>query len=118
MPAMGPGAGRQQHDQQPQGAGEVAVDHLVPALVGLNRCIGKMPFGMGQLGFALRHADKAIATRPVGTAQAGVGQPGIGAQQDDNQCQQGGKQRKAKSRFGHDEALIRYSTVSTDDADR
>ncbi|MNQ87031.1 hypothetical protein D3C85_1022410 [compost metagenome] len=118
MPAMRPCASGQGHNQQPQRAGEVAVDHLVPALVGLDRSVREMQFGMGQLGFAFRHADEAIAAGPVRAAEAGVGQAGVGAEQHHNQCQQGGKQREAKSRFGHDDALIRCWTVSAGDAGR
>ncbi|MCY1172350.1 hypothetical protein D9M73_124840 [compost metagenome] len=118
MTAMQPRTTGQHRDQHAQRASEVAVDHLVPALVGLDRSVREMQFGMGQLGFAFRHADETVAARPVRAAEAGVGQAGVGAEQYHDQCQQGGKQREAKSRLGHDDALIRCSTVSAGGADR
>jgi len=100
-----PGPGRQQHDQQAQGAGEITVGHLAPAFVSFHRGIGKMQLGMGQLRLGLGHADKPVAAGPVRAAEAGVGQAGIGAEQHHHQRQQGGKQGKTKSGFGHDIAL-------------
>ncbi|MOA05801.1 hypothetical protein D3C78_1254110 [compost metagenome] len=116
--AVHPGPGGQHGNHQPQGPGKVAMDHLVPAFVGFHWGVGEMQLGMGQLGFALGHADETVAAGPVRAAEAGVGQPGVGAQQDDDQCQQRGKQREAKSRFGHVDALIRCSTVSAGGAGR
>jgi len=116
MPAMDPGPTGQHRYQQPQRAGEVAVDHLVPAFMGFYRRVRKMQFGMGQLRFAFRHADKAVAARPVRTAQACVGQAGISTEQHHNQCQQGVKPRETKSRLSQGPTPLRYPNRSTGSA--
>ena len=61
----GVGAKLRRRREQAEGAGEITVGHLVPAFVCLDRRVRVMQFGMGQLGFAFRHADKAITTRPI-----------------------------------------------------
>ncbi|MNN33394.1 hypothetical protein D3C81_1471530 [compost metagenome] len=97
-PAAADGLHGEDGDQQAQATGKIAVDHLVPALLCLHRGLGKMPLGMGQLRFALRHAKEAVAARPVGAAEAGVGQPRIGAEQNHQQRQRGGTQGEPVAR--------------------
>lgn len=80
---------RQAKDEQAEGAGEIAVDHLIPALLCLHRGVGEVQFGVGQLRLAQRHVDETVAAWPVRTAEAGVGQPGISAEQDHHGGQQG-----------------------------
>ncbi|MNM96417.1 hypothetical protein D3C81_1088930 [compost metagenome] len=86
-------------DQQAERAGEVAVDHLVPAFLRFHRRFREVHFGMGQLGFAARHVDEAIAARPVRTAEAGVGQAGVGTEQHDDDGQYGSQHREVEAGF-------------------
>ncbi|MDT4860192.1 hypothetical protein FQZ97_947380 [compost metagenome] len=84
-------------NEQAEGAGEIAMDHLVPALFRLHRRMGEIGLGVGQLGLALGHADEAVAAGPVRATEAGVGQTGIGAQRHHHQGQQSGEQGEAVS---------------------
>gem|GEM_PF-4081588 len=91
------GLHRQPEDHQPQGAGKIAMDHLVPALVHLQRCLGEAFGGQRLLVLAHRYGEKTVATRPIRAAEAGMGQPRIGAQQHDHHGQQRGEYSEAIS---------------------
>ncbi len=88
-------------DHQPEGAGEIAMNHLVPALAHLQRCIGKAQRGKVLLVFAHGHGKETVAAGPVRAAEAGVGQPRVGTEQHDHHGQRGGDQGEAVSGSGH-----------------
>ena len=76
----------QDHHQNPESAGQIAMAHLLPGLAGIKRRIGAAIRQHGRL-----HHQLAVAARPVGATQSGAGDAHIGPHDHDTDRQQEGE---------------------------
>ena len=107
-----PGVQEDAQNQQAEGAGEIAVDHFLPGLGGLDRAL-RIGLICRQLLMCLigNTQPVTVAAGPVRAAETGIGKADVSAERDDAEGKDGGgKQQTTIERHGsgvseHDQAV-------------
>ena len=84
---------RDRHDYEHQGAGGVAMDHLLPGLARIEWPIRKSGLRR-RIVLRTQRSHVPITTRPVGTAESRRVEPHIGPEDDNNETKQHACKRK------------------------
>gem|GEM_PF-3844698 len=93
-----PRSGSDTEDHQAQGSGCIAVDHLRPALGGIDGRVGEAGFREPDLILPRGNRQESVTARPVRASQSGIHEPGPGAKHDHHNSQQtAGKRRDLKA---------------------
>src|SRR3990167_9577526 len=81
----------QDKNEEAEGAGRVAMDHLTERLSELERTF-RRESGIGGLG---GNDHPAVATGPIGTSKPGVRQPDVGPEDNDDESDEGCDKKKS-----------------------